>query len=59
MSCLVLNKLNQEQNQEIRTDFYDFFSFDLKSSSESNWHGLEFIKFQERVELEYDITVFP
>ena len=36
-----------------------FFSFDLKSSSESNGHGLEFLKFQERVELEYEIIVFP
>ena len=35
-----------------------FFSFDLKSSSESNAHGLKFLKFQERVEREPDITKY-
>ena len=41
------------------TDFYDFFSFDLKSSSELNGKSLKFLKFQERVELEPDITKGP
>ena len=39
--------------------FMIFSSFDLKSSSESNGHGLKFLKFQERVELEPDITKGP